>query len=144
VRYRRRNFPAPLFWFLFLAHRFPEAIQEARIAVSLKPDGPGGLWFLGYALIANGQPEEAIAPMEKALAKSNRSPGVLAVRLELAGVFRVGQEKCLEPDWKVFSSGHVLRSRRAISMNFFKGVIRQSLHSMRVAWTVPTIAPAHY
>ena len=68
-----------LTWFLFLGHRFPEAIQEARIAVSLEPNGPGGLWFLGYALIANGQPEEAIAPMEKALANSNRSPGVLGV-----------------------------------------------------------------
>lgn len=68
-----------LTWFLFLGHRFPEAIQEARIAVSLEPNGPGALWFLGYALIANGQPEEAIAPMEKALANSNRSPGVLGV-----------------------------------------------------------------
>ena len=68
-----------LTWLLFLAHRFPEAIQEARIAISLEPDNPGALWFLGYALIANGQPEEAIPPMEKALANSNRSPGVMGV-----------------------------------------------------------------
>jgi tetratricopeptide (TPR) repeat protein len=74
VRYRRRNFPAPFFWFLFLGHRFPEAIQEARIAVSLDPNGPGALWFLGDALIANGQPEEAIAPMEKALANRIEVP----------------------------------------------------------------------
>jgi len=68
-----------LTWLLFLAHRFPEAVQEGRMAVELQPDNPGGLWFLGYALIANGQPEEAIPPMEKALANSNRSPGVMGV-----------------------------------------------------------------
>ena len=70
---------ASLAWLLFLAHRFPEAVQESRIAVSVQPDDPGALWHLGYALIANGQPEEAIPPMEKALAISNRSPGVIGV-----------------------------------------------------------------
>jgi len=68
-----------LSWLLFLAHRFPEAVQESHIAVSLQPDDPGALWYLGYALIANGQPEEAIPPMEKALAISDRSPGVMGV-----------------------------------------------------------------
>jgi TolB-like protein/DNA-binding winged helix-turn-helix (wHTH) protein/Flp pilus assembly protein TadD len=70
---------ASLSWLLFLAHRFPEAVQESRIAVSVQPDDPGALWYLGYALIANGQPEDAIPPMEKALAISNRSPGVIGV-----------------------------------------------------------------
>lgn len=70
---------ASLSWLLFLAHRFPEAVQESRIAVSVQPDDAGALWYLGYALIANGQPEEAIPPMEKALAISNRSPGVIGV-----------------------------------------------------------------
>lgn len=68
-----------LAWLLFLAHRFPEAVQESRIAVALQPDDPGALWYLGYALIANGQPEEAIPPMEKALTISDRSPGVMGV-----------------------------------------------------------------
>ncbi len=68
-----------LAWLLFLAHRFPEAVQESRIAVSVQPNDPGALWYLGYALIANGQPKEAIPPLEKALSISDRSPGVLGV-----------------------------------------------------------------
>ena len=70
---------ADLAWLLFLAHRFPEAVQESRIAVALQPDDPGALWYLGYALIANGQPKEAIPPLEKALSISDRSPGVMGV-----------------------------------------------------------------
>jgi len=66
-------------WILFFSHHFPEAVQESRSAVALQPDDPGVLWSLGYALIANDQPEEAIAPMEKALALSDRSPGVVGV-----------------------------------------------------------------
>jgi len=66
-------------WILFLSHRFPEAVVEARSGVALQPDDPGNLWYLGYALIANGQPEEAIPPLEKALAISDRSPGVIGV-----------------------------------------------------------------
>jgi tetratricopeptide (TPR) repeat protein len=71
--------PTDLAWLLFLAHRFPEALQEARSGVALLPEGPTVLWYLGYALIANGQPEEAIPPLEKALTISNRSPGVAGV-----------------------------------------------------------------
>jgi TolB-like protein/DNA-binding winged helix-turn-helix (wHTH) protein/Flp pilus assembly protein TadD len=70
---------AEVSWILFLSHRFPEAVQEARSAVALQPDDPGSLWQLGYALIANGQPEEAIPPMETALTVSDRSPGVIGV-----------------------------------------------------------------
>jgi predicted Zn-dependent protease len=66
-------------WILFLAHRFPEAVEEARSGVALKPDDPGILWYLGYALIANGQPEAAIPPLEKGFANSDRSPGIAGV-----------------------------------------------------------------
>jgi len=70
---------AEVSWILFLSHRFPKAVQEARSAVALQPDDPGSLWQLGYALIANGQPEEAIPPMETALVVSDRSPGIIGV-----------------------------------------------------------------
>jgi TolB-like protein/DNA-binding winged helix-turn-helix (wHTH) protein/Flp pilus assembly protein TadD len=66
-------------WILFLCHRFPEAVEESRSGVALQPDDPGILWYRGYALIANGQPEEAIPPLEKALVISNRSPGIAGV-----------------------------------------------------------------
>jgi pentatricopeptide repeat protein len=36
-------------------------------------------WFLGFALIANGQADEAIPVLEKALALSERSPAVIGV-----------------------------------------------------------------
>jgi len=71
--------PSQLSWLLFLSHRFPEAVQESRSGVALQPDDSDGLWNLGYALIANGQPAEAIPPLEKALAISDRSPGVMGV-----------------------------------------------------------------
>ena len=71
--------PGTLFWILFVSHRYPEAIRELRSALALRRDEPDLLWNLGYNLIANGQPEEAIPPLEKALAISDRSPGVIGV-----------------------------------------------------------------
>ena len=47
--------------YLFHARRYDEAIRELR---SDDPDH----WYLGFALIANGQPDEAITVLEKALA----------------------------------------------------------------------------
>ena len=71
--------PKALFWILFVSHRYPEALRELRSALALQPDDPDLLWNLGYNLIANGQPEEAIPPLEKAFAISSRSPGVTGV-----------------------------------------------------------------
>jgi hypothetical protein len=45
----------------------------------VEPGDPGLLWYLGFALIANGQATEAIRFLEKALSNSNRSPGVMGV-----------------------------------------------------------------
>ena len=36
-------------------------------------------WYLGFALIANGQPDEAITVLEKALAGTGRNPAVMGV-----------------------------------------------------------------
>jgi TolB-like protein/Flp pilus assembly protein TadD len=59
-------------WILFHARRYDEAIRQLR---SDDPDH----WFLGFALIANGQPDEAITVLEKALSLTDRSPAVMGV-----------------------------------------------------------------
>jgi pentatricopeptide repeat protein len=56
---------------LFHARRYDEAIRE------LQSDNPDH-WFLGLALIANGQPDEAIPVLEKALG-TDRDPAVMGV-----------------------------------------------------------------
>jgi pentatricopeptide repeat protein len=66
-------------WILFHAKRYDEAIRELRSAVAVHPDNATAHWFLGFVLIANGQADQAIPVLEKALALSNRSPAVLGV-----------------------------------------------------------------
>lgn len=56
---------------LFHARRYDEAIRE------LRNDDPDH-WILGLALIANGQPDEAITVLEKALG-TGRNPAVMGV-----------------------------------------------------------------
>ena len=56
---------------LFYARRYDEAIRE------LRNDDPDH-WYLGLALIANGQPDEAIPVLERALGP-DRNPGVMGV-----------------------------------------------------------------
>jgi TolB-like protein/Tfp pilus assembly protein PilF len=66
-------------WILFHARRYDEAINELRSVLAVRPDDAPALWFLGFALTANGQPKEAIPVLEKALAVSDRTPGVIGV-----------------------------------------------------------------
>jgi pentatricopeptide repeat protein len=66
-------------WILFHSRQYDEAIRELRSAVALHPDDASTYWFLGFAVIANGQPDKAIPVLEKGLALSNRSPGVIGV-----------------------------------------------------------------
>jgi tetratricopeptide (TPR) repeat protein len=61
-------------WILFQARRYDEAIHELRSVLAVHNDNPQALWFLGFALIANGQAEEAIPVLEKVLSVSDRSP----------------------------------------------------------------------
>jgi TolB-like protein/Flp pilus assembly protein TadD len=65
-------------WSLVNAHRFDEAIREARNELAVKPDEAYTLWNLGWALTFNHQPEEAVPVLEKAASITNRSPGVLS------------------------------------------------------------------
>ncbi len=64
---------------LFHAHRYDEAIRESRSALALQPDNALNLMGLGFDLIADNQPAEAIPVLEKALFLSNRSPAVMGV-----------------------------------------------------------------
>jgi predicted Zn-dependent protease len=43
------------------------------------PDDTGALWFLGFVLLGEGKPADAIPVLEKALAISHGSPGVKGV-----------------------------------------------------------------
>ncbi len=62
-------------WILFHARRYDEAIQELRSALAVHPDDATAHWFLGFALIAKGQPDEAIPELEKTASIMHRSPG---------------------------------------------------------------------
>jgi len=64
---------------LFYARRYDEAIRELRSALAIRPDDALALWYVGFALIAKGRPEQAIPVLEKAVSISDRSPGVIGV-----------------------------------------------------------------
>jgi TolB-like protein/Tfp pilus assembly protein PilF len=69
-------------WMLFQSRRFDEAIRELRSNLVVHQDDAStywSCWFLGFALIANGQPNEAIPVLKKALALSERNPAVIGV-----------------------------------------------------------------
>src|SRR6266481_3703705 len=66
-------------WILFQSRHYEEAIRELRSDLAVRPDDASTYWFLGFALIANGQAEEAIPTLEKGVALSKRSPAVIAV-----------------------------------------------------------------
>lgn len=66
-------------WILFHARGYDEAIRELRSAASVRPDDAGALWFLGFALVAKGQPDEAIKVLNQALSLSGGSSAVIGV-----------------------------------------------------------------
>jgi len=66
-------------WYMFLSHRFDEAARQLRSALAVQPGSVEALWFLGFVLNAEHRPQEAIAPLEKAIAVSRRNPAILAI-----------------------------------------------------------------
>jgi TolB-like protein/Tfp pilus assembly protein PilF len=66
-------------WILFQSRHYDEAIRELRSDLSVHPEDSSAYWFLGFALIANGQANEAIAVLEKGVALSGRGPAVIGV-----------------------------------------------------------------
>ena len=66
-------------WILFSSRKYDEALRQLRSVLALHPDDANILWYLGFVLIENHQPEEAIPVLEKAVSVSDRSPGIIAV-----------------------------------------------------------------
>ena len=64
---------------LFYARHYDESIQELRSVVAVQPGNAQAHWFLGYALIAKGDPEQAIPLLERAVLLSDHSPAVMGV-----------------------------------------------------------------
>jgi TolB-like protein/tetratricopeptide (TPR) repeat protein len=63
-------------WILFQAHRFDEALREARGDVAVHPDSASSLTGLGFALLGEDNAQEAIGVLEKADALAKGSPAV--------------------------------------------------------------------
>ena len=70
---------AHLAWHLFFARHYDQAIQELHSALAVKPDDAFALWILGFALIANHHPQEAIPVLKKGVSLSNNSPALIGL-----------------------------------------------------------------
>ena len=68
-----------LAWILFSARRYDEAIRELHATLAVTPDDAQALWFLGFSLIGEGEPKDAIPPLERAVTISHGSPGTIGV-----------------------------------------------------------------
>ena len=66
-------------WTLFQTRHYQQAERELRAAMAIRPDDFGALMDLGFVLIADNEPGQAIPVLEKAAAVSNRSPGALGI-----------------------------------------------------------------
>jgi pentatricopeptide repeat protein len=64
-------------WILFSARRYNDAIRELRSVIVVHPDYATAHWFLGFALMATGQLDEAIAALKKAASLSDDSSALL-------------------------------------------------------------------
>ncbi len=70
---------AELAWDLFYTRRYDEAIQELHSVLAVKADNAYALWILGFALIANHHPQDAIPGLEEGVSISNRSPALIGL-----------------------------------------------------------------
>jgi TolB-like protein/DNA-binding winged helix-turn-helix (wHTH) protein/cytochrome c-type biogenesis protein CcmH/NrfG len=68
-----------LAWMLFYARRYDDAVQELRSVLAVEPDDAYALWILGFVLIANHHPEEAVPVLEKGVSASDRSPAIVGL-----------------------------------------------------------------
>jgi pentatricopeptide repeat protein len=68
-----------LAWMLFYARRYDDAVQELHSALAARPDDAFALWILGFALIANHHPEEAVPVLEKGVSASEHSPAIVGL-----------------------------------------------------------------
>jgi TolB-like protein/Tfp pilus assembly protein PilF len=70
---------ASIGWILFHSRRYDEGIRELRSALAVHPNDTTALLFLGFTLVANNQPGEAIAALEKCISVSKGSPAATGV-----------------------------------------------------------------
>jgi tetratricopeptide (TPR) repeat protein len=68
-----------LAWMLFYARRYDDAVNEARSVLAVTPDDAFAGWILGFALIANHRPQEAVTVLEKAVSASDQSPAIVGL-----------------------------------------------------------------
>ena len=66
-------------WILFQSRRYVESIHELRSALAVQPDDASALLYLGFALVANNQPADAIPVLEKAISLTRGSPAATGV-----------------------------------------------------------------
>ncbi|MGH9688605.1 MAG: tetratricopeptide repeat protein [Candidatus Acidiferrales bacterium] len=66
-------------WTLFQTRHYDQAAGELRAALAERPDDFGALMDLGFVLIANGRPKDAIPVLERAVSMSHRSAGPLGI-----------------------------------------------------------------
>ncbi len=66
-------------WILFQARRYDDAIRESRSVLAVQPHNATNLMFLGFELIANNRPAEAIPVLENAISLSSGSPAATGV-----------------------------------------------------------------
>ena len=68
-----------LAWVLFYARRYDDAEHELHSVLAVRPDDAFALWILGFALIANHHPQQAVPVLEKGVFASNRSPALIGL-----------------------------------------------------------------
>ncbi len=66
-------------WMLFQIRHYEQGARELRAALADRPDDFGALMDLGFDLIADNKPQQAIPVLEHAVAISHRSPGALGI-----------------------------------------------------------------
>lgn len=79
---------------LFFARRYDEAVRELRSFLAVRPDSAIALLYLGFAMMANGQPAEAIPVLEKMVSVTDRGPLAVDV-LGAANVYAGHRAKAL-------------------------------------------------
>jgi TolB-like protein/DNA-binding winged helix-turn-helix (wHTH) protein/Tfp pilus assembly protein PilF len=68
-----------LSWILFQARRYDDAARELHAILAALPNDPLALWYLGFVLVAEEKPGDAILVLEHAVSVSHGSPGVKGV-----------------------------------------------------------------
>jgi pentatricopeptide repeat protein len=68
-----------LAWMLFYSRRYDDAVQELHSVLAARPDDAFALWILGFALIANHHPEEAVPVLEEGVSASEHSPAIIGL-----------------------------------------------------------------